>query len=281
MKVFICANLSKEKTKATVAEVCTELLKIDFVPMLENKYSSVFNAEGAVFSDAESLISECDMLLTVGGDGTILKWGRRAAVAGKPLLGINTGRLGFMATLEHNELYKLKRLKTGEYTVSRRMLLDIINGDNDRYLAVNDVVFSKNRYAKLPEFCVCAGEFEVTRIRADGIIFSTPTGSTAYSLSAGGPIISPDAECIEFTPLCAHSLFGRPMIFSASSEITVRFTGYEDSRVILSVDGDDDIDFIEGETVTIKKSDLSLALIDIDGGSFYSAVHNKLMKPLK
>ena len=119
------------------------------------------------------------------------------------------------------------------------------------------------------------------KIRADGIIFSTPAGSTAYSLSAGGPIISPDAQCIEFTPLCAHSLFGRPMIFSADSEITVRFSAYEDSGVSLSIDGNDDMDFKEGEIIKIRRSEQQLSIIDINGSSFYKAVHNKLMRPLK
>lgn len=281
MKVMICANLSKERSRKTVKEVCTVLNSIGFQPMLENRYKSDFNVSGVVFGETEALTADCDMMLTVGGDGTILKWGRRAAACNKPLLGVNTGRLGFMATLECDELFKLSRLKSHEYTISKRMLLDINLNGRESFVAVNDVVFSKNRYAKLPEFSVCAGRFEVTKIRADGIIFSSPTGSTAYSLSAGGPIISPDAECIEFTPLCAHSLFGRPMIFSADSRITVSFCGYENSEVILSVDGNDDIDFHEGETVTITKSDLSLDLIDINGGSFYNAVHNKLMKPLK
>lgn len=278
---MICANLGKEKSRNTVTSACAILKNIGFQPCLEDRYKSEFSVSDVLFAPEDKLISECDLIMTVGGDGTILKWGRKAAAADKPLLGVNTGRLGFMATLECDELFKLARLKTGEYTESHRMLLDINLNGRDSFLAVNDIVLSKNRYAKMPEFSVCAGEFEVTKIRADGIIFSTPTGSTAYSLSAGGPIISPDAECIEFTPLCAHSLFGRPMIFSADSEISVRFCGYENSGVILSVDGDDDIDFHEGETVNIKKSNLSLNLIDINGGSFYSAVHNKLMRPLK
>lgn len=281
MKVMLCANLSKEKSRSTVTSACAILKSIGYKPCLLENFRNELKIADVIFANEKELLEECDLIITVGGDGTILKWGRKAALSGKPLLGINTGRLGFMATLECDELTKLTRLKSGEYTTSRRMLLDIDLNEREHYLAMNDVVFSKTRYAKLPEFTVCKGEFEVTRIRADGIIFSTPTGSTAYSLSAGGPIISPDAECIEFTPLCAHSLFGRPMIFSAQSDLSVRFCGYESSEVILSVDGDDDIDFHEGETVTIRKSDLSLDLIDINGGSFYSAVHNKLMKPLK
>ena len=202
MKVMICANLAKERSRKAAADACAKLNEIGFLPMIEKQYENSIKVDNAVYAQTDSLITDCDMFMTIGGDGTILKWGQKAAACNKLLLGINTGRLGFMTSIESGELDTLERLKTGEYTVS-----------------------------KLPEFIVSVEEYEVTKIRADGIIFSTPAGSTAYSLSAGGPIISPDAQCIEFTPLCAHSLFGRPMIFSADSEITVRFSAYEDSGV--------------------------------------------------
>ncbi len=280
LKAFICSNLKKNNSMDTVLCLSKTLRELGCVPMMSEIHSEIFGHEDIKFGKEDELIGECDVFITVGGDGTILKWGRKAAAANKPLLGINTGRLGFMATLESNELYKLEKLVNDSYSISRRMLLDIYVGD-EKHIAVNDVVFSKSRFAKLPEFSVSTGDFEVTRIRADGIIFSTPTGSTAYALSAGGPIIQPDAECIEFTPLCAHTLFGRPMIFSAGSDLKVKFFGYENSDVILSIDGDDAIDLNEEETVLIRKSELALDLIDVDGGSFYDAVHNKLMRPLK
>ncbi len=282
MKVFICANFKKEKSISTVNDVIAKLLSMQFVPMIDKAFSDIIVSDNVVYDEFESLISSCDIILTVGGDGTIIKWGRYAAEYNKALLGINTGRLGFLTAIEHDELHKLDKLKENEYRISKRMLLSVsVKGSDSSYIAVNDVVFSKTRYAKLPEFCVNVSGNEVTKIRADGIIFSTPTGSTAYSLAAGGPIISPDAKCIEFTPLCAHSLFGRPMIFSSDSEISVNFSAYEGSGVVFNVDGDDDLEFRESDTVIIRKSELELSLIEINGGGFYNAVHNKLMKPLK
>lgn len=275
MNIFICANISKEKSRETVEAVCEKIKALGFDV-------AGFSDSRDVSPEAEALISDCDIIITIGGDGTIIRWGRYAARYDKPLLGINTGRLGFMTTLEYNDIDKLESLKTHEYSVTERMLLEVsYSNSNSEYVAVNDVVFTKNKYAKLPEFCVNVDGYEVTRIRADGIIFSTPTGSTAYSLAAGGPIIAPDARCIEFTPLCAHSLFGRPMIFSADSDISVTFKGYEKSGVFFNVDGDDDLTFNENDIVTIRKSSLVLKLVDIDGGGFYNAVHNKLMTPLK
>ena len=281
LKVMICADLGKELSKKVVSEACIKLNETGIQPLIEKQYKPFLNVDSAVFAESDKIIDECDMFMTIGGDGTILKWGQKAASFDKPLLGINTGRLGFMTSLESNELDLLSRLATGEYSISRRMLLDVEYEDHGTYTVINDVVFNKCRYSKLPEFSVSVEGYEVTNIRADGIIFSTPSGSTAYSLSAGGPIIFPEAKCIEFTPLCAHSLFGRPMIFSSDQELTVSFTAYENSGVSISIDGNDDMDFSEGETIRIRKSDQQLSLIDINGSSFYKAVHNKLMRPLK
>lgn len=281
MKVMICADLSKELSQKVVYKVCKKLCAIGIEPLIEKQYESSLSVESAVFGDSDKLINECHMFMTIGGDGTILKWGQKAASFDKPLLGVNTGRLGFMTSIESNELDLLSRLATGEYSISRRMLIDVIYEGHGTYTVINDVVFNKCRYSKLPEFSVSVEGYEVTNIRADGIIFSTPSGSTAYSLSAGGPIIFPEAKCIEFTPLCAHSLFGRPMIFSSDQELTVSFTAYENSGVSISIDGNDDMDFYEGETIRIRKSEQQLSLIDINGSSFYKAVHNKLMRPLK
>jgi NAD+ kinase len=213
-------------------------------------------------------IRECEVVVTVGGDGTILKAGIEAARHGKPLLGINTGRLGFMATLEKDALDKLEQLKSGKYSVSRRMLLQVGN-----LIALNDVVLHRGNEARLPEFVVFKDEVEVTRVRADGVIVATSTGSTAYSLSAGGPIIEPELECFLVTALSPHSLFNRPMIFAPDSVLRICA---ED--VYVSVDG---VLQDKNEEIRITKSGYYLDLIDIDGNSFYDSIHNKLMKPLK
>jgi len=222
-------------------------------------------------------LSECDIVITIGGDGTILRAGKEAAFEGKPLLGINTGRLGFMATLEKDELLKLERLKSEDYSTSQRMLLDVEIGGKI-YYALNDVVLHREATSRLPEFEIFRGDAAVLKVRADGIIVSTPTGSTAYSLSAGGPIIEPELQCFLVTALSPHTLFNRPMIFSPNqgSQLSVYA-----KDVYVSVDGGRGILLKEGEKVTISKSQYYLDLIDIDGGGFYDSIHNKLMKPLK
>ncbi|MDE6724028.1 MAG: NAD(+)/NADH kinase, partial [Ruminiclostridium sp.] len=142
-------------------------------------------------------------------------------------------------------------------------------------------VLFKGTTSKLPEYVVLSGDTEVEKVRADGLIISTPTGSTAYSLSAGGPIIDPKISCFEVTALSPHTLFNRPMLLSVDEPLKASYAAYENSEVFVSVDGSDSIQLYPKDIVCISRSKLELKLIDIDGVSFYSSVHNKLMKPLK
>ena len=230
MKALICTNFKKEKSIALVPKLIKALEKNDIFPMMPINSREHFLSDDVVYADESDILTETDVFITIGGDGTILKWGKKAALLNKPLLGINTGRLGFMTALETDEFDKINVLKSGNYHISKRMLMNgvfSVSGKTKNYLALNDIVLSKDSYSKLPEFTVKINNIIVSKIRADGIIFSTPTGSTAYALSAGGPIIEPTVECIELTHLCAHTLLNRPMIFSGNDVITVSFSGYE------------------------------------------------------
>jgi len=223
-------------------------------------------------------------MITVGGDGTILHWGKLAAMCEIPLLGVNRGRLGFMATLEPSETERIPDIILGDFQVSRRMLMNVeihrADGTHETREALNDVVVERDRCSRLPEFSISCGNSEVSRLQADGVIFSTPTGSTAYSLSAGGAIIAPDMECIECTPLCPHTLFSRPMIFSATKDIFLRCISYQGSVVTISVDGERGIPFDDGDVLQLSRFEKPLELIET-GEGFFGAVRNKLMTPLK
>ena len=227
MKALICTNFKKEKSITLVPKLINALKKNDIIPMMPFNSREHFLSDDVVYADESDILAETDVFITIGGDGTILKWGKKAALLNKPLLGINTGRLGFMTALETDEFDKINVLKSGNYHISKRMLMNgnfSVSGKTKNYLALNDIVLSKDSYSKLPEFTVKINNITVSKIRADGIIFSTPTGSTAYALSAGGPIIEPTVECIELTHLCAHTLLNRPMIFSGNDVITVSFS---------------------------------------------------------
>ena len=287
MKVFICANLFKDKTKAIFPKVVKALKSYKITPFAEKKYEAVcsdIKVDGISFGEADKNAEVCDIFLTIGGDGTILRWGKKAALFNKPLLGVNTGRLGFMATLEQDSLSKLGSLVDGKYKLSTRMMLDVaINTEKGTrsFKALNDVVLFKGTTSKLPEYRVISGNTEVEKVRADGLIISTPTGSTAYSLSAGGPIIDPKISCFEVTALSPHTLFNRPMLLSVDEPLKASYAAYENSEVFVSVDGSEPMQLFPKDTISIGRSKLELKLIDIDGASFYSSVHNKLMKPLK
>ncbi len=275
MKVLIGCNEMIAESMEPVRDISRILENSGITPCVWNG--------GDIPAKTVSSPAECTHIVTIGGDGTILKWGKTAAEYDIPLLGVNMGRLGFMATLERSEIGEIPRL-LAEGSISRRMLMDcaVIRADGSRRVkpVLNDVVIARESGSKLPEFRVFCGGAEVSRLRADGVILSTPTGSTAYSLSAGGPILSPELECIEFTALCPHTLFNRPMIFSAQQEVAVSVRGYQGSRVSVDIDGENDLSFGEGDEIRLTRSAKTLRLIEA-GGGFYGSVHSKLMQPLK
>lgn len=285
MKAFLCVNLKRSRNADVFPKVVESLKTCGITVLLDDELEGAAGSAGCELASVSDNCRACDIFVTIGGDGTILRWGKLAAFAGKPLLGINTGRLGFMATLECDELEKLSRLCENKYAVSRRMMADVKllrDGDETTFTALNDVVLFKASKSKLPEYSVSSNGNEVSRIRADGLIISTPTGSTAYSLSAGGPIIDPAADCFELTALCPHTLFSRPMIFPGGSVIRAGYRGYESSSVFLTVDGNEDVELNESDYLEVTKSEMHLDLIDLnESNSFYDSINNKLMKPLK
>ncbi|MCH5206694.1 MAG: NAD(+)/NADH kinase [Oscillospiraceae bacterium] len=281
MRVLIGNNNAKNGSVELSAEIAGLLRKNGFTPCVYGKNSLNADKIGAVIVETPGI---CNFIVTVGGDGTILKWGKIAAQFDLPLLGVNMGRVGFMATLEPSEIERIPEILSGEFSVSTRMMLDckVFREDKNVFSerVLNDVILSRSSVSKLPEFVIFCGESEVSRVRADGVILSTPTGSTAYSLSAGGPILSPDMECIELTALCPHTLFNRPMIFSDKQPITVRVCHYQNSRATFSVDGGKGIPILEGDVLRLTRAQCSLKIIET-GEGFYSAISNKLMTPLK
>lgn len=280
-RVLIGYNSAKDGSVELSAEISALLRESGLVPCVYGR-NSVYAAQ--INAEIVESPSICSFIVTVGGDGTIIKWGKIAAEHNLPLLGVNMGRLGFMATLEADEISRIPELLSGEPTLSRRMLLDCRVRRGDKLIfsesVINDVIVSRERVSKLPEYVISVGEAEVSRVRADGVILSTPTGSTAYSLSAGGPILAPDIDCIEFTALCPHTLFNRPMIFSANQPVTVTICHYQDSRATFSVDGGNRIPFLDGDVLQLTRSPSSLGIIET-GAGFYGAIHNKLIQPMK
>lgn len=286
MKVVIFPNLNKLNCHMYTVEACEIFFNNDVLIYMDIKYSEEFKEYPYIkFGLKDHIVHECDFIVAVGGDGTILECSGMASRFNKPVLGINCGRLGFMASLEHSEMKHLNDFSNGKFTLNKRMMIDAevihSNGERQVFTALNDVVVSKDTGCKIADFNVSKNGVVISSLRADGLIFSTPTGATAYSLSAGGPIIEPSMECIEFTQICPHSLFARSMMFLSDSVLDVKFKTAKDAKVVLAVDGNDVLKLSKTDLLKIYKSESFIELVDIQGGSFFLSVNAKLMQPLK
>ena len=226
MKIALLPNLTRKNALQVSLDVCQELEKHNMSYCIKRDYIDKFKGTKAEFITVNEMIRTCDIVIAVGGDGTII----HAAKFGKPTLGINAGRIAFMAGLEPSELNMLSNLKTGKYELDRRMMLkaEIISPDNEVlsvHYCVNDAVIARGFQIKMDDFVVEHNGKFLNKYTADGIIFSTPTGSTAYNLSAGGPVVDPQIESILLTPICTHSLFSRALIFKPDSQFVLRGKG--------------------------------------------------------
>ena len=280
MNAAVIVNMTKEKALVCANKVADILLKNGARVYAVRESAEAFEGLGVSFCvNIRELFSVCDAAVTVGGDGTIIHAAKYAAETNTPLIGVNVGRLGFAADLETDEIEELKRIITGDFTIDRRMLLDVEVQKPEglqSYLAVNDAVVAHGQFSKIVDFSLMLGNEEIARYRADGILFSTPTGSTAYSLSAGGPIVSPQIDCILMTPVCPHSLFSRSVLFEGSSRLSVAVKIPQGCSCLLTVDGEVNVDIAEGDRVSIKKSQLSLELISLKKRNFYLKLNKKL-----
>ena len=227
------------------------------------------------------VVPSLELLLTLGGDGTLLRGARVVAHGRTPVLGINLGHLGFLTSAAPEEMERaLSMWFAGEYALDERMALAIRfsredGGDGGEHLALNDAVLHKGGAARVIRLLVSASGEEVGTYSADGIILSTPTGSTAYSLSAGGPIVSPSVHCIVATPICPHTLAVRPLILSAAEQVTVEVLSPSE-ELILTIDGQESANLIPGDRLVAERADKPLYLVRFPGQTFFSTLRRKL-----
>ena len=233
------------------------------------------------FLPIERLYDEADLVVALGGDGTILDCAKRMAKRGKPILGINLGHLGYMAEIEMNELESLSKIIEGNYTIDERKLLnvEVFTKDNNlKYTsyALNDAVISNGSVSKIINLELYAEESLVTSYRADGLIISTPTGSTAYAMSAGGAIADPKVSCTLVTPICPHSFIARQLIFSDETKLTVKNISVREKMLMLTLDGKTNCEIFRDEYIKITKSDLTVKLVRLKECSFYDILSQKM-----
>lgn len=231
------------------------------------------------FCKLERELPEADMIICFGGDGTILHMAKSATRYDIPILGVNIGTMGFMAELESSELKELARLAAGDYKVDSRMMLDVtVQRERDiifHELCLNDVVITKGAVARIVHLSVACDGVQAMECGGDGLIVATPTGSTAYNLSAGGPVVEPEAHSILLTPICAHDMVSRTILTSDKRVITVELTRNARRNAFLSVDGGKALKLNMGDVTTVRRSQRETKLIRLKNRSFFDVVNAK------
>lgn len=277
-RIALLPNPEKDKDYKYSYKILSFLQKLGFVVMSLNE-NMAFKDKNVILTNMNDLLSNCDCIITLGGDGTILHLAGLAAPFNIPILGVNLGKVGYMAELEFNEIDELKRLLTGEYNIENRMMLCISLYRNKElhssHYALNDAVISKGAISRIIDINVFSNSRRLLLYRADGLIVSTPTGSTAYSMSAGGPILEPDSEAYILTPICPYSLSSKPIVFSHKSQIEITLSNLKDKDAVLTIDGGKFLNIFENDRIIIKKSEYYTKLIKLKNMSFYEILNSK------
>ncbi len=285
-KIGIVSNNQKEKAIETAKEIHDFLVKKDCSVSLLKK--DVMPSKYSLSSIGDKEFEEkVDYIISVGGDGTFLRAAKYAFKREVPIMGVNMGNLGFLAEIETKKLYTaLENLLKEEFIIENRMLIEgriIRNGKELEkrslpYVALNEFVVTRSMTEKIIKISLTANGYPVSEFGADGLIISTPTGSTAYSLSAGGPVVEPTNEVLIITPICPHTLYNRSIIFDPDTKIEVRI-GSKNKENSLSIDGvKNPINLINNDILRVSKSKLKVKLISFNHNIFFKVFKEKLLE---
>ncbi len=278
MKIALIPNLTRTEAAGVAAGICKSLKYLGAQYSFFEEHKDEFEFTGADFLPESEAIDSCDAVIAVGGDGSIIHAAKLAAVKQKPILGVNAGRLAFMAGLEDNELHLLSRLIEGDYSLDKRLMLKAnIIKDNEIILSdycVNDCLITNEEKQRMTAIDVSLNSSRFNSYLCDGVLISTPTGSTAYSLSAGGPVVDPELESILLTPLCPHSLVDRSLIFRPDAVITVN--SGEKQTLCLSADGVQPVVIERDCRAEISRAEFTANFIRIKSDNFIDILYKKL-----
>lgn len=281
MKFAIIANPAKYSVKEPFIEVLKwadkHEVKIIFNAELQNLYLGNEHASAVVADSEKQAVEQADIIIALGGDGTMLYTARLMKNIPKPTLGVNTGRLGFMAnTQKENIGQALQYLLDGNYRLDKRYMLEAKDNEGEKYHALNEFLFSKKDTTSMVTINAEYDEMFINKYWADGLIIASPTGSTAYNLSSGGPIVIPDTDVLVLTPVNPHTLTTRPLVLPSDKPLKVSIES-QDHGVLFSYDGQiSEIQRYPFE-VNIKRSDYTFDLIELPDQSYFETLRNKLM----
>ena len=286
MKLALVVNDKKTEAVKCAARIIKMFFDEDvFIGMNRSNINTLheffpsINGNIECFENHSVLAQWCDFAVTVGGDGTIIHMAKHAALAGKPIVGVNVGRVGFAAELEPYEISELKKIITSDFSTEKRMLLEVCVKEREAvktYSAVNDAVVSREGLSRIIDMEVSLNNENFCCYRGDGVLFSTPTGSTAYSLSAGGPIVDPKMSCIIMTPLCPYSLFSRSVVLSDKAELSLKVHSPDNSKGFLTIDGQESEEILDEDIITVRCSEVCLSMIHLKDKNFYRLLKEKL-----
>ena len=278
-RIGLVANLDKPASLRSAQQAQKLIARAGRQTAADIATASAGELKTNVYDNVLSLAREVDLIMVFGGDGTILRVVRDLRGARTPILGINAGRLGFLTAAPFKDLSAaLQKLWDGDFTTETRPLMEASGSCHEKPVSIhafNDFVISHGALSRLIELEVAVNNNLLTCYRGDGLIVSSPTGSTAYSLSAGGPIISPAADVLAITPICPHALSNRSVVVSLKSTIHVKLIS-EKVETILSADGLIQTPLNPGEAITIRRSRRSVNLLHLGNGSFFETVRDKL-----
>jgi NAD+ kinase len=277
--IGLLSNLEKDKIASLINDIQGWLDDRGVTLILDDETAGRINKLSTGCTRRE-MVKKVECLMVLGGDGSLLSSARLAAPAGVPVFGVNLGRLGFLTEVDIPHLYgALEQLLTGKYTIVERMMLEacVIRGEQT-YAPVsglNDAVITKGGFARLIIFDAVVDGQHFNSYHADGVIISTPTGSTAYSLSAGGPLVAPDLDLMVVTPICPHALWARPLVISADSEVRIILLS-DLGEVMLTMDGQHGMPLRCGDTVKIRKANHRAKFIKLNNRTFFDILREKL-----
>ncbi len=282
-RILLIPNITKKISREHIIPLVLTIVsggsEVGVLPEHEDELSYLGDSVHVLKDDSE--LSSYGVAIVLGGDGSIIDAAHRLLGSGIPIIGINFGHVGFMAELEIDELEPIGQLLRGEYYTDERMMLDATVTDETgerkaSFTVLNDLVLSNGPIPRLVKFDVISNKVKIESCRADGIIIATPTGSTAYSLSAGGPILDPTLDCICLTPICPHSLDSRPIIVGGDSEIQIEPKFTPNASVYLSADGQESIQLAQGDNVVIRRSANTVKLVRTKDRAFVQVLRAKL-----
>ena len=280
MKIGITVNLTRQNAYNVTLEAIEKLVSFGAEINMSDEFKGLFADCPVVFHSGDEWVVSSDIIIAVGGDGTIIHASHLTAKYDKPILGINAGNLGFLAGIENTELDLLNALFSGDYYVDNRMMICCELYEQNRLInkvySLNDVVIARGSTLHMCDIELFADNEKSLSYTADGIIFSTPTGSTAYNLSAGGPVLDPTIESIICTPICPHSMFNRSIVFSEQSKIEVVVTNADYCNALLSPDGDLDIPLNENNRILIRRGNRYVKIIRLKSDNFVNILRNKI-----